>query len=380
MMPRKKIEYTASQIVEMVDKKRSSTSYNELFTQMEGDFDLFALKSYQAEEGHQSYTSPKPKNDFEKVLNGINKASLTWNVALPEDAPQEERDAANKGEQILTGIINQADEQLSSNGEPNLRQGSGWLACGRGALGLICLIYNDANKETVIDIRYADPLHMTWEKGLRGYAWMSYEYNISKTEAEELYDKEFTTDEVRVIVFFDRRINAVVLVEGRDKENSQFAKKPTPHGLDHVPMWLEFAGSMPTIFNKSNQLQLKYRANSVYASSRNVYEPFNKQISFIMDTAEKSVAGTLVYESEDGTKSIQGDPYANWQVVRIRKDKELLHPLETPKVPPESAVILGVIDKDLNQSTVPYPVGYGIDPQAHSGSALAMINDNTRSI
>lgn len=384
-MPRKKIkepnkELTPASIMQMVDDMRKGQAYNDLVQQIDTDFDLFTLKPYEYEQGHQSYTSPKPLNDFDKVLTGINKASLTWNIAVPEDAPEEERNAANKGEQILTGILNQADEQLSENGEPPLREGLGWFGCARGAVGVLCLIYPDDEKNTVIDIRYADVLHMAWEKGHNGLNWWSYEYTMSKIEAQERYNKEVKSDTVRIIDFYTRKINAVVLVDGTTEDGKQFVKEPVPHGLDHVPAWIEFAGSMPSVYNRNHELQLKYRAKSVWTSSRGIYEPFNKQVSFIMDTAEKSVAGTLLFESEDGTRGIKGDPWEAWQVIRIKKDKENIRPLEPPKVPAESAAILDILDKDLNQSTVPYPIGYGLDPQAHSGAALSMINDNTRSI
>jgi len=376
---KKEIKYTANQIVDMHDKKRSSTPFTDLFDQMEGDFDLFALKPYVAEIGHQSYTSPKPLNDFTKVLTGINKASLTWQIAVPEDAPENDRDAASKGEEILTGVLTQADENLSSNGEPPLRMSSGWLGCNRGAVGIKCLIYNDDNKEVVIDIQSFDPLHMAWEKGYKGLNWASFEYMVSKVEAEERWNVTIKEEEARVIDFFTRKINAIVIVEGSAEDGRQFVKDPTPHGLDHVPVWIEFAGGMPTVFNRCYEQKLKQRANSVFAASRNIYTPMNKQVSFIMDTSEKSVAGTLVYETENGVKGIEGDPFANWKVIKT-KTGEILKALEPPKVPPESAAILSILDRDMQQSTVPFPAGYGLDPGTHSGSALSMLNDNTRSI
>jgi hypothetical protein len=376
-------EYTADEIVKMVDKKRDSTAYSEMFDQMDEHFDLFALKEYKPEAGHQSYTSPKPKNDFLKVFSGVNKASLTWNIALSETAPEDERNAANRGEEILTGILSQVDEDMSSNGEPPLRQGAAWFGCGRGAVGIKCLIYVDDKKEQVIDIQALDPLHMTWEKGKDSLNWGANEYVISKMEAQERYGIEITEEDgtARLIDFFTRKMNAIVLSYGTTKEKrvNEFVKKPTPHGLDHVPMWIEFSGGMPTVYNKNFEMQLKYRAADVWGSSAKIYDPFNKQVSFILDTAEKSVAGTLVYETEHGNKQIAGDPFAAWKVI-LTKTGEKLSALEPPKVPPESGIILGIIDKDLAQSTVPYPIGYGLDPQAHSGSALAMINDNTRSI
>jgi len=377
----KEKKYTAGQILEMVDKKMSSDSFDELTTQMENDFNLFSLVPYEAEKDHQSYTSPSPKNDFLKVFHGVNKANLMWQIVTPEDAPEKERDAANKGEQLITGILDRADRRLRTLGEPPLRNGLSWHGCGRGMAGLKCLIYVDDSKDTQVDIRALDPMHMAWEQGQDGLVWGAFLYHVSKAEAEERYDITLKEGEDAIVIdFFDRVNNAVVLVKGsaEGKKESEFVKDPTPHGLNHVPIWLGFASGMPTVFTKENEPTLKQRAASVYASSRGIYEPKNKQVSFIMDTAEKSVAGTMTYETDDGKKSIEGDPFGNWKVIRLKKG-EVLKTLDPPKVPSESAVILSVLDRDKQESTVPYPIGYGIDPGTHSGTALTIMNDNTRS-
>jgi hypothetical protein len=378
----KETTYTAEQIVTMVNKKLNSTSFTELVQQQEDDFNLFSLVKYEAEPDHQSYTSPAPKNDFLKVYHGVNKASLTWQIVTPEDAPDKEREAANLGERLLCGIINIANRQLSKVGEPELREGTTWFACQRGMSALKCLIYADESKDTRIDIRYIDPMHLAWELGADGLVWAGYTYHISPAEAKERYGVDLTEGKDAVIIdFFTRSENAVVLAEGTKEGNdsSQFVKEPTKHGLDHVPIWLGFAGGMPTVYTSNNEETLKHRASSVYASSRGIYEPRNKQISFIMDVAEKSVAGTLLYASEDGKKDIKGDPWGAWQVIKIKKDKEDLAPLIPAPVPQASAAILSVIDRDMQESTVPYPIGYGIDPGAHSGTALHMMNENTKS-
>ncbi|MFA5377184.1 MAG: hypothetical protein WC455_15645 [Dehalococcoidia bacterium] len=375
-----KTKYTASEIVEMVEKKRNSTAMADLRDQMDADFDLYSLIPYKAETGHQSYTSPKPRNDFGKVYAGLNKASLTWQVVVPEDAPKDERDAGNRMEAFYTGVLDRVDRQLRQKGEPPLRQGLSWFACARGAIGLKCLIYTDQEKNVVIDIGAEDPLHTTWERGTEGLAWKAYEYSIGKVEALQRYDIDLgDDDEGRVIDFYDTEINAIVLTHGTTKTTKEFVKEPTPHGLDHVPGYIGFAGGMPTVYNSNNELQLKHRAASVYHSSRTIYEPFNKQVSFIMDAAEKSVAGALAYTTEDGKKGITGDPFSSWKIIKL-KIGEKLEALQPPKVPAESSAILELLDRDKQESTVPFPIGYGLDPQAHSGAALAMINDNMRSI
>ena len=372
---------TASDIVAMVDEKRSSAEFTALFDQFDADFGLFTLdpaENFTPEKDHQSYISPAPRNDFLKVFHSVNKASLTWQIAIAEDAPEKEREAATELENLITGIFDTVDRGRRKIGEPVLRAGLAWYGCGRGMAAVQCLIYADDNKETKIDIRSIDPMCMAWEQGADGLVWAASTYQISKAELLDRWGKEISGDEATIIDFFNRHINAIVFKEGGDQQGGQFIKNE-PHNLDHVPMFLGFASGMPSVFRRNNQETLRYRASSVYASSRNIYKPRNKQISFVMDKAEQSVAGTLTYETETGKKMIKGDPFGAWQIIPLVKG-EVLKELVPPQVPAASGIVLSILDRDKQESTVPFPIGYGLDPQAHSGAALAMMQDNTRSI
>ena len=378
-MPKVK-DYTAQEIIKLVAEKRESKPFADLFDQMETDFDLYSLEPYKAEEGHQAYTSPAPLNDFLKVFHGINKASLTWQIAIPEDAPEKERKAAGRGEALLTGVLDRANRALRNAGEPSLRETLAWFACVRGIAGLRCLIYQNGKKETEIDIRALDPLHMVWEQGAQGLLWAAFTYRISRAESEERFGLEPGQGEAEAefIDFFTKEINAQVLSSGGAGE---FVKEPLEHGLTHVPIFIGFNGGMPTVRTKDNTLTLKQRACSVYAASRQFYEARNKHVSYVMDVAEKSVAGTLVHESEDGRPLREGDPFGAFTVLNMKvADKEKVFPLVPPQAPPETSAILSILDREKQESTVPFPIGYGLDPQAHSGAALALMNDNTRSI
>lgn len=375
-------DYTAEEILELVDNKTNSQSYTDWIEQMEDDFDLFSLKEYDAESGHQSYTSPKPRNDFDKISDGIDKAVLTWQIETEEDAPENEREAASKAERLIAGVLTIADEQLKNIGEPRLRHGLRWFGCQRGAVGLKCLLYKgDEEGKAEIDITYLDPMQIRFEKGIKGYSWVAYIYKIGKVEAKERYDVDITSDGAEIIDFFDKTINAVVMKSGTtEKTEKQFVKDPEAHGLDHVPVWFGYAGGMPTMYTKDGDTTLKHQAKSVFSSSRQTYEAYNKQISFMLDAQERSVAGSLIHEMEEGMKPIEGDPYKAYRIMNIISGKEKLYPLEPPKVPPETGAILSAFDRDLQQSTPPWPQAYGVDTGDHSGAALVTLNDAIRSV
>ncbi len=380
-MPRKKKDSapSAEEITAMVMAKRDSLPVTELRDQMEDDFSLFTLDAYEPEPDHQAYTSPKPKNHHEKINKALNKAELVYNIALPDEAPKVDRDAANKGEDFLTAVFSQADRNSRNRGDPPLRESLGWFACDTGMMVARCLVYLDDSDEMIFDIRAHDPFHTYWEDGYEGLSWAAPTYAVSKAEALDRWGIEAKTDSLTLIDWFNRKYNAIVLYDGDKEGDSHWIKKPAVHGLDHVPVFVGYASSMPKRFDRNFQQQLKHRAASVFASSRGIYAPFNKQVSFIMDTNEKSVAGSMIYESEDGQKTVKENPYSSWTTVRI-KIGEKLYPIPAPKVPPEANVIMGIIDRDIQESSVPYPVGYGLDPGSHSGAALSMLNENMRTL
>ena len=207
------MEYTAAEIVRIVTRKWQSEPFQRLRQQMDKDFDLFSLEPYKAEVNHQSYTSPAPKNDFLKILHGLNKSSLTWQIRLPEDAPENKRKSASKAEGLLTGVFDRVDRQNRKAGLPTLRAGVSWYACARGVVAVKCLLYANQDGEQEIDIQALDPYWMCWEDGHSSRAWVAYIYHVSKTEAKETWDKEIGTDEKDgvVIDWWTRKNNAVVL-------------------------------------------------------------------------------------------------------------------------------------------------------------------------
>jgi len=385
-MPKKKKQhkYTAEEILTMVKTKRESGAFSDLRTQLAVFWDLWRLVPYEAEKGHQAFTSTDPRSDANKILSGLNKASLTYQIQVPEDASPDDRESANKGEAILTGVLDRADRERRAIGEPVIRATAAWFATTYGALAGKCLIYNNENKESAQEICPVDPMHVTFDRGSKGLVWWANEYHIDKAEALDRYGIEISGDDAVIIDFFDRTNNAVVFSSGgAESTATQFVKELTPHELDHVPCFFGFAGDMPTVYDKEHKQTLQYRAQGVYAALQYVYPAFNKQVSFIMDAAEKSVAGTLKHNVDGGKKLIKGDVFSSFQVVTLDSSlHETLEAIDPPKVPPESAAILGILDREKQRLSVPFPIGYGQDTSQtpHSGTALSMLNDNMRSI
>lgn len=355
----------------------------ELRERMNGDFDLLTLQEYQSRKGYESYTSSAPKNFFDKVTDGLNRATVTIQIKLPEKAKDKAKKAASDGELFLFGALAAIDRQLIASGEPPLREQLGLYICLRGWYAVKLLVYvPKGEKVTRFDAQPWDPIHMTWERGRDGLIWAAYKTNVTKAQAEDEYGMEIAGKEAVKIDFFNKTMNAVII-------GNEWAKAPEDHNIDHVPVHIGAVGSMPTLQPSATTTAgssdpeaslIRYRGDSVWSASRDLYESHNKYVSTLMDTQKRATVGSLVHASTGGEKTLKGDPYRSFQIIPIDSNGESIRPLDLPTAPPETAAILGLINADIQQSTLPYPLAYGGTTEAMSGVALSKLEDATRSV
>ena len=366
---------TIKEILEAVQDKRNDLQL--LRERMEGDFDLLTLKPFEpAVKGNESYTSSAPRNFFDKVTDGLNRAQLTIQIKLAEDATEEQRRAASVGEMFLFGALAAIDRWLAKRGEPPLRESLGFFICCRGWYGLRALVYvPEGEKDPVFEAEPWDIMHTTWEFGDQGLLWASYDYQSSKERIKSKFDIDIAGRSEVVTDFWDTDKNGIIVTD-------DWAKELTPHQIGHVPVLVGRVGSIPTVMRMTDPTPTTdMQGDSVWVASRGIYASKNRYVSWVMDLTKKAVAGSLIHESVDGTKELKGDPYQSYQEIKTSVSaQEKVFPLELPKVPAEMAAVLGIIDKDEQQSTLPYPLAYGGTEEAMSGRAFSVLSDATRSV
>jgi hypothetical protein len=354
----------------------------ELVQRWDDDFDLLTLVEYDAKKGYESYTSPSPRNFHKKILDGLNRAAVTIQIKMPEGANENDRENASLGELFIHGGLNAADRLLTKRGEPTLRRGIAHFASIRGWFAVRSLVYVPKDRsETIFDIMYWDPMHVTWEYGSEGLLWAAHKTMITAAQASEEYGWDSGGKDVEKIDFWDTENNSVIL-------GGEWGKEPEPHNIDHVPVLIGSVGSMPTMqpgrFASSSTLDLsssmmEFRGESVWDSSRGIYEPFNKYVSSVMDMAKKALVGSLLHFTKDGKGKIEGDPHETFQIFPMKIGDSLV-PIESPAAPAEVAALLRAIGGDLQQSTLPDPLAYGGTESAESGRALTIRLEATRSV
>ena len=362
---------TVAELNQLIKDKEESLV--DLKSRFLDDFDLFSLVPYEATSGYESYTTSAPRNFFDKVTDGLDSAELSIQIKLPDNASEEDRRRASTGELYLFGALNEVDRNLRNMGEPPLRSQLGFYACLRGWLVIRALVFPQKD-QTVFDVLPWDILHTTWEMGPRGILWAANKRKLTKSQIYSEYEVEIRGKDAELIDWWDEERNAITI-------ESDFAKKPTIHHLNHVPVFINAVGTMPTIQTKGFASTIKYRGDSVYSAARGLYAPFNKITSRTMDIYERSIAGSIIHASKRGDKALEGDPYKTFQEIKISVDEEEeITPLETPRAPPETAILHSILNQDITQSTLPYPLAYGGTRQAMSGAALGILVQGTKSV
>lgn len=362
---------TEADITTLITEKE--TELKDLFEQMEEDFvERYCCAEYKADSGYESYTSSMPRNFFDKVSDGINRSELSIQIKLPDDATEKERRGASVGEQFLWGSLDEINRNFRGS-EPPLREQIAFYECIRGWVSLRALVYQSKG-QTVFDVLVWDILHTTWEKGKRDNLWGANKRKLSKAQIKAEYGMTINGKDAELIDWFDEERNAIII-------DKVFAKKPKEHKIGHCPVGIFSVGSMPTMQTQKFESTIQHRGHSVWAASRHLYDPMNKITSRTMDRYERSVVGSLVHTSKDGKAALEDgvDPYRTFQEIKL-KEGESIEPLKVPEAPPETAILHSIINRDIDQSTLPYPLSYGGTRQAMSGAALGVLVEGTRSV
>lgn len=362
------------EILDAVADKRQEMQ--RLWGRMDDHFDDFRLKPYEPEaKGYEAYTSSRPRNFFDKLVDGVNRASMSMQIKLPDDATVPEKDAASLGELFLYAVLDYIDRRLANRAEPPLRNGLTHIMCLRGWWAIRALAYvPKGQKEMVFDTVPWDPRYTTWDADADGLLWAAHTARYSKAYIQKNWGITIQGANADVLDFYDREKNAAII------QNRQWGKDPSHKdsrtGLDHVPVRIGKIGSMPNIRTGNSMPTLEYQGDSAFAAAHGLIDPRNKWVSWIMDVAKKARVGSMTY---DGSQELIGDPFESFKILPIEPGRKL-SPVESPRVPPEMAAAVEIITEDWEQSTSHGPLAFGGVTSAESGRALEIRNEATRSI
>lgn len=360
---------TPAEIIKVVNQ--SEGDQDALRVRMQEHFEYAVGAEYQTAKGYEQYTSTGPQTFFEKITDGLNRAELSLQIKLAEDASERTRRQASLAELFLFGALTDIDRNLARKGEKPLREGLGYYINVRGWYTLKCVVYV-RNNETFFDVEPWDPMHVTYDYDSYGLLWIARTRLASRAQVKSEYDIDIRGKNASIIDFWDKERNSVVI-------GSAFGKEPEEHDRAEIPILHGAVGPMPTIEDKDHNPTMEFRGQSVYNSAIHTFEPFNRFVSQLMDIHKKSIVGSIVHQSKTGQKKLAGDPHAAYMEIQT-EEGESVRMLELPQVPEVTAALLGILDTERQQSMLPYPLAYGGTQEALSGRAIDRLADAQRSV
>ncbi len=351
--------------------RQSETDQGELRTRFE-EHEAYAVgEDFVTPAGYESYTSPAPQNHLDKVMDGVNRSQMALQIRLGDDATEIEKRQASQAELYLFGGLNDIDRNLARRNEPGLRAGLGYIMAIRGYYCLKAVVYERKGK-MYFDVVPWDPMHVTFDYGSFGLLWIARKREASKGAIFKEYGIEIGGKTGWVTDFWDEDRNSVII-------DDHFAKSPEAHKLDEIPILYGAVDSRPNMQSRNGGDTLVDRGKSIYHSAIKTFEPTNRFTSELMDIHSKSITGSIIHQSKTGQKKLKGDPHAKYMEIQTEEDEQVTM-LELPRVPDVTAALLGILDRDGQQSMLPSPTAFGGANENFSGRALVLMADATKSV
>ena len=371
------------EVEKAVERHMSET--DGLRERMEEDYEIYRLTAFDAGEGYQNYTSNAPQTYADKIIGWLAAHQVVIRVPHRGD-PTEDRERNDAKERLLIGFLRSADDGLIEQLVPALKPQLSWYICLRGWYAGRALLVKDEDEGTYVDVTPWDPLHTYWSKGKRGLEWACYKVRRTRDEIESEYPKfnfdEFssngrTPDEggFDVYDYYDREDNCVV-IEGK------FAKRPTPHGANRVPVFLGMVGSQPPLQawqgGRSNEELTAEYGDSVFRSNRDLYEKHNFTMSVMLEMVARARKQGVVVRSRDGSKTLEEDPYREGAEIALAEG-EAVEPLGLMEIARETGAYMGLVSGEIQRGSLPFSV-YGELQFQLSGFAINTLRQGIQTV
>ena len=371
-MAKRKVE----DIVRMVEDHYEATE--PLRQRMDTDHQLYRLEPYDAGDGYQSYTSNEAQTYADKIIAWLTTADLIVRIP-PSGNPRNSREVNNEKERFLIGALRAADERLCMRLNPPLQSQLAWYIALRGWYAGRALLVKRNDEETYVDVTPWDPMHTYWGTDSEGLAWACYKVKKTKSEIESQYGVRLGDDRgmengIDVYDFYDREDNFVAIPH-------RFVKRRTRHGHDGVPVFIGPVGAGPLVQSlewSSIEDTVEDFGESVFKSTRNLYEKHNFMMSVMLELVARSRRQGLKIRSRDGGKVLEEDPYKEGTEISLAQGEDI-EPLGLLGMAKESGAYMGMVSGEMQRGSIPHSV-YGELQFQLSGFAINTLKQGVETV
>lgn len=323
-----------------------------LYSRWNDDYNLWRLKPYSAGKGYFSYTSNSPRVLADKVVALLCEAKL--NIRIPTGKLlEEERRIASDLERFLYGALSLNDERLMRLNRPPLRDAWAWLAAVRGQFAFRVFVKKDG-KKTIPELIPWDCYKTAYDIGEKGVIWATHTRKATRESVISEYPdiKIGDKDEIEVIDYWDTKNNGVIV-------ENVWAKNLEPHELDHCPVYVVFVGASPPIISNEYADTEAERGQSIFASNRNLYAPYNKTMSDLLNIVRRGVKRPKQVKSADGKYTLDVDIDQTEKAAAISTTQDVeIKPIYEERMPADAAGLFQLISGEMQRGGLPHTV-YG---------------------
>lgn len=348
--------------------------YSSLHTRMDSDYDLWRLKEYKLDDFSDNITSTYPKFYANAILSQLSGAKLLITVnRLDRDKSLE-----SKMERAFYGWLSLIDENLVKRLLPPLQASTAFMSTIRGAIaGRV--IFKDYPDVFPYDSRY-----FSYGVDSKGIVWSGYttyrepyaiefEYNIKpKPNKKNVGGKEIDQP-TKVIEWMDDKYYQVVVENEFVTDEEHDWKRPP---VVYVPI-----GATPLIVSSSDKYDyVSDWCESVYGSSRNLYEIQSKIMSIWMSLLVKSHRPSYFLFTADGSMKLQGTPWGKGEILPLPLESKV-EQVKPPDIAASAPQLFNIIAQLIGMGDYP-SLYYGQlwKGQELSGKSISNIFENVEQV
>lgn len=367
---------------------------------MDTDLDLVEGKPYQTPEavrmgegrdiddgGFRIFTSNEAQTFAKKVISTLVFAKLATRVPAGI-AVRDKRDSHDLKERLAVGFLESANERrikMSLGG--SVLEELVWYTCIRGAYVVRALLVKDADGGQHVDITPLDPRDTYWKVGKNGLDWAATKswMTIDDVEANfgiRVAGHQSGLDLIEVIDYYDHEKNMVVIPEHKEG----FAKRPTRHGSDGVPIHIGMVGAHPRITRRSRvgtsatpggsdySVSLLNWGQSIFVENRETYALHNEIMSIYLHLVAAAREQTWTLNSRGAEKQLDDNPNNLGGVISLDVEDKL-QPIPLPEMTKDAAALLGLTSGELQRGSISH-ASFGELPFQLSGFAINSLRRN----
>ena len=296
---------------------------------MEDDYELFRLQKFsipKREGVWEDFTCNLARVLGDYVVDNLSDARRRLWIPIDDENEKKRKDLSNT-ERLAIGLILMADSLLAGIPEcVDIQSALVWDAAIRGMTISRVFLYEE-DGEVVPDVAIFDPLNTTWVSGSRrrGLLWVSNERFINSDDAKDKYNVKDSqidakTGKVSVRNVWDVDEEGVII-------GGEYVEKEE-HGLDHIPIFIKPSGSTRLVQSTRHQDTMIDFAESIYASTRNIYEPLHRLWTYFMTSAGRAAKNPIIIEYDsnldpqfNAKDNINIDPMEKGRITLLDKAK-----------------------------------------------------------